>query len=280
MKNISSLEYQLTPPLYGQVKVTPLLLANELNSKLEKWFQNCKFHHLAISGLSRETYDIPLQVEYSYSRRTSLPRDFLRIKSDITSETDLLNYHQLVKIVHEFIEESHKIYLALTEKKQGDTILSLEGHIKALCGRFHKINFQNKLDQIESNLNITSSLEYLRLINRVRNCLEHRFGVVAEQDCDPGKGYISIHWRYPRINSDNGELSPLSAIKGRQNTFIDFVDEVKKFRKNERISFDFYDNYKCIYTINMCFKKIIDALYDLQKVDQEIHQVIIRDFTQ
>lgn len=282
MENISALVYQLTPPLYGQVKVMPLALANELNSKLEQWFQNCKFHHLAIFGLSREAYNVPLQLEYSYSRRISSSRDFLQTKSDVASEIDLLNYHQLVKIAHEFIEKSHKIYLALTENKQGANVLSLESHINELCKHFHKKkDFPSKLKHIESILNIDSSLEHLRLINRVRNCLEHRFGVVSEQyDCDSGKNYISIHWRYPRLSSDNGEFSPLSDIKGEQNTSIDFIDEIKTFRINEKISFDFYDNYKCIYTINVCFKKIVDALYELMKVDQELHQVIIRDFTQ
>jgi hypothetical protein len=280
MENVSSLEYQLTPPLYGQVKVTPLALANELNSKLEQWFQNCKFHHLAISGLSNETYDAPLQVEFSYSLRTSLPRDFLKIKSDVTSETDLLNYHQLVKIAHEFIEASHEIYLALTENKQGDNVLSLKNHIDELCSRFHKKNFPDKLDHLEKVLNINSSLEYLRLINRVRNCLEHRSGVVTEQDCDIGKKHISIKWRYPKISTVDGVLSPLSNVNGKQNTSLDFVDQVKTFRMGEKISFDFYDNYKCIYTINLCLKKIEDAIYELMKVEQEKHLVIIRDFTQ
>ena len=196
----------------------------------------------------------------------------------MTSEIDLLNYHQLVKIVHEFIEESHKVYLALTEKKQGDSVLSLEKHIGNLCESFHKKNFPDKLDKVEHNLNIGSSLIYLRHINRVRNCLEHRLGEVEECDCDSGKRYISILWRYPRIRSVNGDLSPLTNIKGRQEATLDFVDEVKKFRKGERISFDFYDNYKCIYTIILCFKKIIDALYDIKNVDQEKHQVIIREF--
>ena len=278
MNNHRLLSYQVIPDCYGQVRAAPLVLANELTTRLERWFQNCKFYYLAISNLSEETYNTPLQVRFTYSRRVSPKRDFLKIKADVTTKTDLLNYHQLVKIVHEFIEEFHKNYLALTEAKQGNNIISFENHINVLCTRFHKKNFPTKLDNIESNLGLESSLDSLKYINRVRNCLEHRSGIVSEKDYDPDKNYMSICWRYPKIISPDGEFTPLSGIKGRQNPTINFIDETKKFRNGERVKFDFYDNYKCIYTIITCFKKIIDALYNLLSLDQERRPDIIRDF--
>lgn len=278
MNNLHSLNYQLNTDSYGQVRAVPLALANELNSKLEQWFQNCKFIYIAISKLSEEDYSVPLQLEYTYSRRIYPKRDFSKIKSSLITEIDLLNYHQLVKIVHELIEKTHKIYLSLKEERQGDTILLFESHIDSLCDSFHRKSFPDKLKILVNHLELKSSLDILSQINRVRNCLEHRAGIVSKKDCDIGKNYMSIRWRYLRIFSSDGEFSPLSQIKGKQNTEMSFTYEVKKFREGEKIVFDFYDNFKCIHSINNCFKEIIDAFYDQFKVDQEKTPSILREF--
>ncbi len=278
MKNPTLLSYEVTSDSYGQVRAMPILLANELNSKLERWFQNCKYAYLSISNLSEEDYNSPLQLEYTYSRRILPQRDFSEIKSAMTTEIDLLNYHQLVKIVHEFIEKAHRIYLSLSQEKQGDNVLKFERHIDSLCNSYHKKNFPKKLEIISKDIGLDAGLDILKQINKVRNCLEHRAGIVSQIDCDPGKNYMSIRWRYPKVASPSGEISPLSDIKGKQSTETSFTDEVKKFRRGEKILFDFYDNSKCIYSLNICFKEIIDGFYKVFNVKQEIFSTIIREF--
>ena len=276
--NKQSISFNVIPESYGEMRVTPLLLANELNSKLERWFQNYKFSYLAISNLSEEVYNKPLQLEYIYSLRVLPQRDFKEVKSSMTTEIDLLNYHQLVKIIHECIEKIYKLYLSLKEKRKGDNILSFEKYINKLCAAYHRKGFPEKLDLIEKKLKLDLPLDHLKCINRVRNCLEHRFGIVGEKDCDKDKNYMSIHWKYPKVASVKGELSPLSNIKGKNNSEVSFDDETKKFYKGKQIKFDFYDNSKCIFTINMCFKEIIDAFYKLFEVDQNETPVILREF--
>ena len=278
MNNPSSLNYQVNTDSYGQVRAIPLVLANELNSKLERWFQNCKYTYLAISNLTEEDYNKHLQLEYIYSRRVIPLRDFSEIKSDLITEIDLLNYHQLIKIVHEFIEKTHNIYQALKQARQGDTILHFQNHIDLLSGRFDRANFPEKLKTITTDLEIESSLSVLKQINRVRNCLEHRSGIVSKADCDPGKEYMSICWRYLKISSAVGEMTPISNIKGKQQAETNFTDEEKRFRKGEKIVFDFHDNSKCIFSVNICFKEIIDAFYKKFNVDQEETPTIIREF--
>jgi hypothetical protein len=127
-------------------------------------------------------------------------------------------------------------------------------------------------------LGLSTSLEILSQINRARNCLEHRAGIVSDKDCDSGKNYLSVQWTYPRITSPAGDMSPISDIKGRNDPQLLFTEEIKRFRKNERIQFEFYDNTKCIFSINTCFKRIIDGLYKLFDVDQEATPVILREF--
>ena len=204
MNNQKTLSYQLISDSYGQVRAFPLLLANELNSKLERWFQNYKYEYLALSNIKDDDFNKPLQLEYIYSLRVLPERNFLEIKSDVVGEIDLLNYHQLIKIIHEFIERVHNVYLALKEPKRGDTVISFKDHVDELCLEFHRQNFLDKLDSISINLGLQNSLDILRQINRARNCLEHRAGIVSEKDCDSGKNYLSIQWIYPKITSPAG----------------------------------------------------------------------------
>ncbi len=272
------LNYQVSPNSYGQVRAIPLLLANDLNSKLEQWFQNYKFLYLAIQQLSEKDYSKPLQLEYEYSLRTLELRGFSEIVSNVNNEVDLLNYHQLVKIIHEYIELAYKVYSALKEKKEGDSILYFEKHIESLCKKFHRINFPSKLDLIIKDLNLSMPLDILAQINRVRNCLEHRAGIVSQDDCDSSKKYMSVRFRYPRIDSPAGEMSPISHIKGKLPTQLNFVDEEKRFRIGNKISFDFYDNTKLIFSLNICFKTIIDGIYNLFNVNQDETESIIREF--
>jgi hypothetical protein len=273
-----TLSYQLIPDSYGQVRAFPLLIANQLNSKLEQWFQNYKYEYLGLSNLQEVDFNKSLQLEYTYSLRVIPLRNFSEIKSDVLAEIDLLNYHQLIKIIHDFVERINNIYFALKEPKHGATVIAFKDHIDNLCLQFHRRNFPEKLELISKHLALQSSLEILNQINRARNCLEHRGGIVSEKDCDPGKSYLSIQWTYPKITSSAGDLSPLSQIKGRRETKTIFAEEVRRFQKDERILFDFYDNSKCIFSVNVCFKKIIDGLYKVFNVDQETTPVIIREF--
>jgi hypothetical protein len=272
------LNYQISTNSYGQVRAIPLLLANDLNSKLEQWFQNYKFLYLAIHQLSEKDYSKPLQLEYEYSLRTIELRGFPEIVSNVTNEVDLLNYHQLVKIIHEYIESAYKVYSALKENKKGNTILCFEKHIESLCKKFHRMHFPAKLEEIIKDLKLSVPLDTLTQINRVRNCLEHRAGIVSQEDCDITKKYMSVRFRYPRIGSPTGEMSPISHIKGKLPTQLNFVDEEKRFRIGDKILFDFYDNTKLIFSLNICFKTIIDGIYNLFNVNQEETSTIIREF--
>ncbi|GBC61251.1 hypothetical protein DENIS_2211 [Desulfonema ishimotonii] len=125
------------------------------------------------------------------------------------------------------------------------------------------------------DLNLTDNLGYLQQVNRVRNCLEHRAGIVSKKDCDENKNYMSIIFRYPKVSSQKGEISPTSEIKGKQNPSIEFKDEVKKFRLNQKIHFNFDENNKLLFSINICFKYIIDGIYDIMNIDQNKTETII-----
>ena len=272
------ISYQISTDSYGQVRAIPLLLANQLNTKIEQWFQNYKFTYLAITKLTEDDFSKSLQLEYTYSLRTFKLRKFSEISSDVRTELDLLNYHQLVKIIHEHIELAYKIYNSLKEDKVGYTIVEFEKHIETLCKTFHSKDFPSKLEIIKKDLELSVSLDILTQINKVRNCLEHRAGIVSKRDCDPQKNYMSIKFRYPRIDSPDGEIKPSSNIKGKYPTYINFIDDKKVFRIGEKISISFDENVNLLFSLNACFKVIIDGIYNIFNVNQKNHETILREF--
>lgn len=256
-----SIVFQIVPEKYGNIVVTPLSIANELNSELERWFQNYKYSYLAISQLEQGIYDKNLQVEYTYPYRIFPQRSFKEIKADVLTEVDLVNYQQLVKLIHKYIEKIHKLYLALTETPGGKNVKDFQDQIENKIARFNRKDFPTKLRILNEELESNISFYHLKLINRVRNCLEHRHGIISLKDCDEGKNYMSIRWRYPKISSSKGELTPISNIQGYIGSEINLTDEKKRFYKGDKIYFDFADNFKNISTLNLSFKPIIDSFY-------------------
>lgn len=68
---------------------------------------------------------------------------------------------------------------------------------------------------------------------------------------------MSVKFRYPRIDSPGGEISPTSDIKGKHLAEVNFTDEEKKFRIGDKVSFDFHDNAKLVFSLNVFFKCLL-----------------------
>jgi hypothetical protein len=76
-----------------------------------------------------------------------------------------------------------------------DVVASLDGEKEAdkyvdkpLTGKFEKLS-------ADFRLNLSTPCEELRQVQQLRNCLTHRFGVVAERDVDPASGELRVVFR-------------------------------------------------------------------------------------
>lgn len=86
-----------------------------------------------------------------------------------------------------------------------------------------------------------------------------------------------INFRYPApIDSNGNPVGLFDKVKGNQDLRPQFVEDKKKFRIKERIRLDFEDSYKLIYTINFALKGIVDFLYNLNDIDEEVP--ILKEF--
>jgi len=196
--------------------------------------------------------------------KPTMPNEFYHFQvrgPEITSEQRLRMYENwllakgfqdLARGVRESLEEA-ALYLALISDppKRVSTSNSLDDLIDSMRKPGSRLGFPELLDRVNSGL--TSPIEFkseFRSIQRVRNCLEHRGGIVRKEDLDKGGPALSLtfpRWKlfYMRGSEeielaqgervDDGTGQPDVQILGR------LVARSKTYELGERVTFSFRD---------------------------------------
>lgn len=271
MSNIDYKQYIITPGAYGYVDVQPLLIANIINTRLEEWFQNYKFLQYSISQVKPDDYsNHKLNLEFSYPLRLR-ERTFGDIVEDVSVQIDLTQYQKLTNILHESIELCYECFQILTSKKIGKSIKDLESAVLQDSVEFNKLSFPDKLRKLTFLTDPKPISEFALKINSLRNCLEHRNGVISEHDLK-GKKRLCILWKYPKIRVDNGaEIKVGAPFTTQPMGQHDISIEKRCFSAGQKIQFSFHDNYKCIFTLIFILQPIISDIFKAVQIsDQEL----------
>jgi hypothetical protein len=112
--------------------------------------------------------------------------------------------------------------------------------------QFHRLWLPRKLEKLRADFGVASDLEpHVLTINRVRNCLVHRLGIVMDQDVDANGELVAL-WRSPTIvkqNSDGTqEMSleePDEIIEPGWSVIVRVVDQRKRFQRGERVELSY-----------------------------------------
>ena len=270
MNQIDFKQYIITPGAYGYVDVRPLFIANIVNTKLEEWFINYKFLRYAISQVNPDEFAThKLNLEYAYPLRLR-ERSFENLSTDISIQIDLTQYQKLTNILHEAIELCYECFQILTSKKIGRSVKELESAIQTENAAFNRLTFPDKLKKLSFIEDPKPIADFALKINSIRNCLEHRNGIISEIDLK-GSQKLCISWKYPKIRESNGREvkvgAPFSTEAGGQH---DISIEERCFSLGQKINFSFHDNYKCIFTLMFIIQPIInDILKAVQVSDQQ-----------
>ncbi|WP_283535333.1 hypothetical protein [Methylorubrum extorquens] len=118
----------------------------------------------------------------------------------ITYESWLLGkgFQDITKGIREMLEEAYVFVSALSWEPRLTTQEELEQDIASLRRRAEKLNLPMLLEEVNRALMtpLTYGTELLSL-QRARNCLEHRRGIVGEQDIDPNT--LAMTLSFPRL---------------------------------------------------------------------------------
>jgi hypothetical protein len=147
------------------------------------------------------------------------------------------------------LEEAY-LYNGMVARAGGlRTLAELQAAEQELRAAATNKKFPQLLDEVKKRL--TSPLHYERellSLQDVRNCLEHREGIVQERDVDPATHVLHLRW--PRLRlfyDDEGrriELGRGSQVEKDTELMSDIVVEEREFKLGERVTFkadEFHD---------------------------------------
>jgi len=97
---------------------------------------------------------------------------------------------ELIETFALFLDHTHNACLVMASHKKQITFDDATVWQPA----FHYKGIKDKLDTFESRFDVkTNHPEHINRVQRVRNCLTHRHGIVGKQDCDDGDELI-LKW--------------------------------------------------------------------------------------
>jgi hypothetical protein len=147
---------------------------------------------------------------------------------------------ELIETYSVFLEHSHEACLAMAMAK-GNFV---DNHAK-IQADFESKGFPEKLNLLESKFKVTSkNSKYLQSINKFRNCLTHRLGMVEQKDCNDGNELI-VQWVGLELfmEKTNGEEVPISmpspegqVLEGPGIIKVRNKERMKRFKQGESIS--------------------------------------------
>lgn len=152
-------------------------------------------------------------------------------------------FHELVRGLHMSLEEAY-LWIELV-KMQGQRLpaSNFDEVVSKIKKDANAKNLPDLLEEVSSGLNSRFSWEAQALsLNRVRNCLEHRNGIVTERDA--GTGSTAMELSVPSIEltttQDDGselKLKPGMIIEGGRSVSLRIAPRHIEFKLGEPIVF-------------------------------------------
>jgi hypothetical protein len=151
---------------------------------------------------------------------------------------------ELTETFNIFLDRLHDACLLFTIIKAGG--LSTQEEVRAAAKKFHRGGLLDKLVTLKKEFEIEpNNLEYLISINKARNCLTHRRGIVGELDVGDDRK-LHLKWRGMEafVKTPDGEeiillpgglTEPLELKEGGGNLMLRFPDRAKTFALGDQL---------------------------------------------
>jgi hypothetical protein len=155
---------------------------------------------IAAMGVSTESHVPGVPIALQFSQSTPIDRQPQLATTWVLQKA----FSDVITLLSTFILEQHRLFLALeTLKRESATMQDL--HSVASLDSKDAIKFDHKklpakldelrkLSALDDDTDCLDLEARLRSIASARNCLEHRGGVVAAQDCEDGSPFLALKW--------------------------------------------------------------------------------------
>jgi hypothetical protein len=136
--------------------------------------------------------------------------------------------------------------------------------------QFHELGFPAKIKFLREKYAISSNFEnHVLSLNRARNCLVHRLGVVSEKDVD-ATGYLTLTWHSVNLllidNSTREEtrLTKPTRVESESTLAARIGPHRRQLKVGDRILFDQDEHKHTMLTFYTFALQIVQAIEKLQ----------------
>lgn len=172
---------------------------------------------------------------------------------------------EAIDLVSAFLEECRTI-AALHRLRGGCTGADWNNASIQARKKFHEMGFPAKTEHLRKEFGVGSKFEeHVLSLNRARNCLVHRLGIVSPKDIDVS-GRLVVTWHaLDFIAIDNATkretiLSEPIAFESESTLAARFGPYRREFVVGDRISFDQNEHKYTVFTFYMFALQIVQAL--------------------
>lgn len=131
---------------------------------------------------------------------------------------------------------------------------------------FHNKGFPAKLLELSDEFGVRSEFEvHVRSLNRVRNCLVHRLGIVESKDVnDSGSLILKLRTIQIVAKSPDGKqekvISSPEAVEGGWTVSIRFCDDERRFKPGDKIKLTYRELYDSIVTLTVFANTLVQSI--------------------
>jgi hypothetical protein len=170
----------------------------------------------------------------------------------------------------------HCKLIRLICKNSRRTKNEIEFELSMINKKIRKAHFPNLIEDLEiitgNKLNLK---QHILSINKIRNCLTHRYGIVREDDLN-SEGVLELKWKKLSImlasNDNKKEVKILDRIvinPGEQSKiYTQFKDTSKLFQKDEKIVLDYIELSDIFLTCFLFGKELLKIMPASDKLTQ------------
>ena len=138
-----------------------------------------------------------------------------------------------------------------------------------------KFNLPTLMNRVSSRLKSSLDVrDHILSINKVRNCLEHRHGIIRQKDInDSAKNALVMKWRRMKVfyEKDGKEIEVRlgAEIQGPAKVMFRFEDTTKFFKLGERIQLSVDEFNEVMLTCSLLGQEIVSKLPTLPNVSRD-----------
>ena len=237
-------------------------LVGKLNIQLQYLSDVLKFSNTAVDNVKEQNYnDYCAFAQISTADNQKLSYD--KAKSKFQEWCLRNSFRDSVETIIVFLEECHLV-CALLDSRENCRI-NVEDYNQIVSEkqkRFHKLNFPDKIEFLRKIFSISSSLEeHVLSLNKVRNCLVHRSGIVGQQDLNADNELIAKFREIQFIaltpdKTNERVITGPTIMNEGEHLAVRSQDCEKHFGLGQKIDFTPLEHFRTVFTFSVFGKEI------------------------